>query len=197
MHLIGLTGGIASGKTTVSDMLTMRGAIVIDADKIAREVVEPGTKGLCRVVETFGDAILRPDGTLDREALGRIVFDDPEANGRLRAIVHPEIGRVIAQRVEELRARADDTIVVLDAALLVETGRTGLEKLIVVAATPQVQVDRLVRNRGMTVADAEVRLRSQASIEEKIAKADIVIWNNGSIAELERRVDEVWSELAR
>jgi len=189
---VGLTGGIASGKSTVSRLLAKHGAFVVDADLVAREVVEPGTPALAQIVAVFGDGVLRPDGSLDRDALGAIVFADAEANKKLRAITHPAIGARIAELIDTVRD--SDAIVVLDAPLLVEAGWTGMP-LIVVAAEPEVQVERMVRDRDMDDGDARSRMAAQASLEDKLAKADIVIWNNGSIAELEARVDEVWAEL--
>jgi dephospho-CoA kinase len=193
VYVVGLTGGIASGKSTVSNMLAARGAVVIDADKIAREVVEPGQPALTKIVERFGTDVLSSDGTLDRQALGAIVFADPEANADLRAITHPHIGEAIAAR---MAAFADtDRIVVLDAPLLVESGWKGLAKLIVVAAHPDVQVERMLRDRDMSADEAQARIAAQASLDEKLDKADIVIWNDGDFADLQARVDEVWAEL--
>jgi dephospho-CoA kinase len=193
VYQVGLTGGIASGKSTVSQMLAARGAVIIDADKVSRDVVEPGTTGLEQVVEEFGEAVLAADGSLDRDALGEIVFADAEANTRLKAILYPEIGGTIAERIEA--ERGTDNIVVLDAALLVESGWQGLGTLIVVAADPDRQRERMLADRGMSDADADARMRAQASVKEKIAQADLVIWNNGSIEDLEHRVDEIWRDL--
>lgn len=193
LYQVGLTGGIASGKSTVSQLLAAKGAVLIDADKIAREVVEPGTPGLAAIVADFGEGVLTPAGELDREALGRIVFEDADANARLRAILYPDIGRTIVERIEA--QRDTDNIVVVDAALLVESGWEGLGTLIVVAADAERQVERMVGDRGMSEEDALARMAAQAPVEDKIAKADIVIWNNGSMQELTRRVDEVWDEL--
>lgn len=194
MFQVGLTGGIASGKSTVSGLLAERGAVIVDADAVAREVVEPGEPALKQIVATFGDGVLRGDGSLDRDALGAIVFADADANKALRAITHPAIGARIAEMIEAVRET--DRIVVLDAPLLVEAGWTGMP-LIVVATEPEVQVERMVRDRDMSGDDARARMSAQASLEEKLAKADIVIWNNGSLEELEARVDEVWADLLR
>lgn len=194
MFQVGLTGGIASGKSTVSRLLAERGAVVVDADLIAREVVEPGQPALKQIVAVFGEGVLRDDGSLDRDALGAIVFADPDANKQLRAITHPAIGVRIGELIDAVRST--DRIVVLDAPLLVEAGWTGMP-MIVVAADPEVQVERMVRDRDMTAGDARARMSAQASLEEKLAKADVVIWNNGSLAELEARVDEVWTDLLR
>lgn len=195
MYQVGLTGGIASGKSTVSTMLAARGAVIVDADRIAREVVEPGRPALDEIVEAFGGEMLQADGTLDREALGAVVFADADANAKLRAITYPRIGATIAERIEA--ERGSDHVVVLDAALLVESGWQGLATLVVVAADPDVQLARMTNDRGLSRDEAEMRLRSQAPLADKLAKADIVIWNNGTLAELEERVDEVWAELCR
>ena len=193
MFLVGLTGGIASGKSTVSRLLGDHGATVVDADVIAREVVEPGAPALAAIVERFGNGVLRSDGSLDRERLGAIAFSDPEANADLRAITHPEIGRVIGERMTALAGT--DRVVILDAALLVETARGGLAMLIVVAADLDVQVERMMRDRALSRAAAEARIASQAPLADKLAAADLVVWNNGTIEELEARVDEVWAEV--
>ncbi len=193
MFLVGLTGGIASGKSTVSRLLGCHGAAVVDADVIAREVVEPGAPALAAIVERFGNGVLRSDGSLDRERLGAIAFSDPEANADLRAITHPEIGRVIGERMTALAGT--DRVVILDAALLVETARGGLAMLIVVAADLDVQVERMMRDRALSRAEAEARIASQAPLADKLAAADLVVWNNGTIEELEARVDEVWAEV--
>ncbi|MEO3790097.1 dephospho-CoA kinase [Nonomuraea sp. B10E15] len=195
MLTTGLTGGIGSGKSEVSRRLAARGAMVIDADKIAREVVEPGTSGLAKVVAAFGEGVLHPDGSLDRERLGSIVFNDAERLAELNAIVHPLVG----ERVEELRGQApDDAIVVYDVPLLVENDLASMyDVVIVVDAADEVRVRRLAEHRGMPEADARARIAAQASREERLAAADIVVPNEGSLEELETRVAEVWDELAR
>lgn len=193
MLKIGLTGGIGSGKSEVSKRLSARGAVVIDADKIAREVVEPGTPGLARVVETFGEEVLRPDGSLDREKLGSIVFADKEKLAALNAIVHPLVGERVAQLQNEA---PDDAIVVYDVPLLAENGLAKMyDVVIVVDAADEVRIARLAEHRGMAEADAKARIAAQASREDRLAVADIVIPNEGSLEELDARVDEVWSEL--
>ena len=193
MFLVGLTGGIASGKSTVSRLLGCHGAAVVDADVIAREVVEPGAPALAAIVERFGNGVLRSDGSLDRERLGAIAFSDPEANADLRAITHPEIGRVIGERMTALAGT--DRVVILDAALLVETARGGLAMLIVVAADLDVQVERMMRDRALSRAEAEARIASQAPLADKLAAADLVVWKKGTIDELEARVVEEWAEV--
>jgi dephospho-CoA kinase len=192
---VGLTGGIGSGKSEVSARLAAQGAVVIDADAIAREVVEPGTDGLAEVVEAFGPEVLRPDGTLDRPRLGEIVFADPELRGKLNAIVHPRVGARMAELEGEA---APGAIVVHDVPLIAESGRTDAYDLIVVVdAPPRVQIDRLVRRRGMTREQAKARMAAQASREQRLAIADIVIDNSGSLSELDRQVGDLWAELRR
>ncbi len=195
MLRVGLTGGIGAGKSEVSARLAAQGAVVIDADTIAREVVEPGTEGLAEVVEAFGPEVLLPDGTLDRPRLGDIVFADPELRSKLNAIVHPRVG---ARMAELEQAAGPGAIVVLDVPLIAETGRTDAYDLIVVVdAPPRVQVDRLVRRRGMTREQARARMEAQASREQRLAIADIVVDNSGSLGELDRQVGDLWTELRR
>jgi dephospho-CoA kinase len=190
---IGLTGGIGSGKSEVSKRLAARGAVVIDADKIAREVVEPGTVGLARVVAAFGDEVLRPDGSLNREKLGSIVFADSERLATLNGIVHPLVGERVAQLQREA---ADDAIVVYDVPLLAENKLAPMyDVVIVVDAADEVRIRRLAEHRGMAEDDAKARIAAQASREERLAVADIVIPNEGSLEELEARVSDVWDEL--
>jgi dephospho-CoA kinase len=179
----------------VSARLAAQGAVVIDADAIAREVVEPGTEGLAEVVGAFGPGVLLPDGRLDRPRLGEIVFADPELRGKLNAIVHPRVGVRMAELEREAGSGA---IVVHDVPLIAESGRTDAYDLVVVVdVPPRIQVDRLVRRRGMTREQAEARMAAQASREQRLAIADIVIDNSGSLAELDRQVGDLWSELRR
>ncbi|MEV0151089.1 MULTISPECIES: dephospho-CoA kinase [unclassified Nonomuraea] len=193
MLKIGLTGGIGSGKSEVSRRLAARGAVVIDADKIAREVVEPGTPGLARVVAAFGEEVLRPDGSLDREKLGSIVFHDPDRLAALNAIVHPLVG----ERVAELQGQAaDDAIVVYDVPLLAENKLAPMyDVVIVVDAADEVRVARLAEHRGMPESDARARIAAQAGRDERLAVAHIVIPNEGTLDELATRVAEVWDDL--
>jgi dephospho-CoA kinase len=192
---VGLTGGIGAGKSEVSARLAAQGAVVIDADAIAREVVEPGTEGLAEVVEAFGPEVLLPDGTLDRPRLGEIVFADPELRGKLNEIIHPRVG---ARMAELEREAGPASIVVHDVPLIAESGRTDAYDLVVVVdVPPRVQLDRLVRRRGMTREQAQARMAAQASREQRLAIADIVIDNSGSLAELDRQVGDLWSELRR
>ncbi|MGW2413345.1 dephospho-CoA kinase [Streptomyces tubercidicus] len=193
MVKVGLTGGIGAGKSEVSRLLASYGAVIVDADKIAREVVEPGTPGLAAVVAEFGDDILAPDGTLDRPKLGGIVFADPDKLKALNAIVHPLVGA----RSAELEASAGpDAVVVHDVPLLTENGLAPLYDLVVVVdAAPQTQLDRLVRLRGMAEDEAKSRMAAQASREQRLAVADLVIDNDGPLEELEPQVRAVWERL--
>jgi dephospho-CoA kinase len=190
---VGLTGGIGSGKSVVARLLASYGAIVIDADALAREVVEPGTPGLARVVEEFGAAVLRPDGSLDRDRLAALVFEDEPARKRLNAIVHPLVGH---RTVELKAAAAADAVLVHDVPLLVEGGLASLYDLVVVVDAPEdTQVERLVRLRGMSEEGARARIRAQATRDQRRAVAHVVIDNSGSLEELEAQVRELWEEL--
>jgi dephospho-CoA kinase len=192
---VGLTGGIGAGKSEVSRRLARYGAVVVDADAIAREVVEPGTDGLAEVVAAFGREVLLPDGGLDRARLGDVVFGDPEARRRLNAIVHPRVG----QRMTELdQAAGPDAIVVHDVPLIAENGRSdAYDMVVVVDAPPRTQIERLTRSRDMTREQAQARMAAQASREQRLAIADIVIDNSGSLAELDRQVGDLWAQLRR
>lgn len=193
MLKVGLTGGIGAGKSAVSALLAERGAVVIDADKIAREVVEPGTPGLAAVVAEFGEDVLLPSGGLDREKVGRIVFNDPDRLAALNAIVHPLVG----ERMQELMdAAPDDAVVVYDVPLLVENGLASMyDEVVVVDAPEEVQVERLVEHRGMTEEDARARMANQASREERRAVATHVIDNSGTLDDLKAQVDALWETL--
>jgi dephospho-CoA kinase len=190
---VGLTGGVASGKSTVSGLLAELGAVVIDADQLAREVVERGTPGLAQVVEEFGEALLTPDGDLDRPAMGRLVFGDEEKRKRLEAIVHP----LVFERYAEIEGSAPaDAIVVHDIPLLAESGRADtFDEVIVVDAPTELQVERMVRDRGWTEDEARSRIAAQATREQRLAVATIVIENSGTLDELRARVCEVWEQL--
>ncbi|USQ87709.1 dephospho-CoA kinase [Streptomyces phaeoluteigriseus] len=195
MLKVGLTGGIGAGKSEVSRLLVAGGAVLIDADRIAREVVAPGTPGLAAVVEAFGEGVLADDGSLDRPKLGSLVFADPERLAALNAIVHPLVGA----RSRELETAApDDAVVVHDVPLLTENGLAPLYDLVVVVdADPATQLDRLVRLRGMTEEDARARMAAQATREQRRQIADIVVDNDVPLPDLERRVKDVWAELVR
>ena len=193
MFRIGLTGGIGSGKSTVSARLAAHGATVIDYDLLAREAVELGTPALAAIAERFGDDVIAADGTLDRTALGGVVFGDDAARGDLEAITHPAIWDLAIAREA---AVPDDAVVVHDHPLLVEVGMAAFCDLVVVVDVPEdVQVERLVTMRGMTEADARARITAQSSREERAAVADVVLDNTGSIEDLEARVDEIWTRI--
>jgi dephospho-CoA kinase len=192
---VGLTGGIGAGKSEVSRRLESYGAVVIDADLLARQVVAPGTQGLAQVVEAFGERVLGPDGSLDRERLGGIVFADASLRGKLNAIIHPLVGA----RMRELEEAADKAaIVVHDIPLLAENHLAGgFDEVVVVDVPPRVQAERLVKERGMTPEQAEARMSAQASRRERLAVATIVVDNSGSLAELDRETGDLWAELRR
>lgn len=190
---VGLTGGIASGKSTVAAMLVDLGAVLIDGDALAREVVARGTPGLAQVVEEFGEGILTPEGDLDRPALGAVVFADEAARRRLEAITHP----LIFERYAELEAAAPaDALVVHDIPLLAESGRADTFDAVVVVDVPvEVQVERMMRDRAWTREEAESRIAAQASREDRLAIATHVIDNTGSLDDLRARVEEVYADL--
>ena len=193
MLRVGLTGGIGSGKSAVSARLAERGAVLIDSDVLAREVVARGTDGLAEVVETFGE-VLTPEGDLDRPAVGRIVFGDEVARRKLEAIIHP---RVRARAAEIEASSPADAVVVHDIPLLVETGQADKFDVVLVVDVPkELQVERLTGARGMTAEEAEARIASQASREDRLAVADVVVDNSGPLGDLDRLVDEVWAKLA-
>jgi dephospho-CoA kinase len=191
----GLTGGIGAGKSEVSKRLAAHGAVIIDADAIAREVVEPGTPGLADVIAAFGPEVLLPDGTLDRPRLGEIVFADATLRARLNGIVHPLVGA----RMRELESSAGPgAIIVNDVPLIAENHLAARYDLVVVVdVPPRIQLDRLVHRRGMTREQAKARMAAQASRADRLAIASIVIDNSGSLAELDRQVGELWTELRR
>ena len=191
MLRIGLTGGIGSGKSTVSRLLGEHGAVVVDADVIAREVVAPGTPGLAAIVEAFGPTVLASDGSLDRPGLAAVVFAEPEARRRLDGIVHP----LVRARAGELEAAAPaDAVVVHDVPLLAETGQgSSYDLVVVVEADPAVRVARLVQ-RGLTADDARARIAVQATDEQRRAIADVVLDNSGTPEQLAEQVDRFWAE---
>jgi dephospho-CoA kinase len=187
---VGLAGGVESGKSTVSALLSELGAVVIDADLLAREVVAPGTEGLAAVVEAFGPDVLGPDGGLDRPRLGALVFADPERRRALEAIIHP---RVRARAAEIEAAVPVGAVVVHDIPLLAETGQAASFDAVVVVDVPvEVQVDRMVRIRGMSEADARARIAAQADRDARLAVATYVVENTGSLEDLRARVEEVY-----
>lgn len=195
MLRVGLTGGIGAGKSEVSRRLAAQGAVIIDADAAARDVVAPGTPGLTEVIEAFGPGVLLPDGTLDRARLGGLVFADPEQRARLNEIIHPRVGA----RMSELEQAADPTaIVVHDVPLITENGlASAYDVVVVVDVPPRTQIDRLVKQRGMTRDQAKARIAAQATREQRLAIADMVVDNSGSLTELDRQVGDLWAELRR
>ncbi len=190
---VGLTGGVASGKSTVAALLDSLGAVVVDADLLAREVVVPGSAGLSQIVEEFGAGVLHESGTLDRPRLGQLVFADPEARRRLEAIVHP----LVRARATEIESGAPEgSVVVHDIPLLVETGQTGsFDAVLVVDVPVQTQVDRMVRERAMSDPDAWARVAAQASREQRLEAATHVVENTGTHEDLREKVTEVFGEL--
>ncbi len=193
MIKVGLTGGIGSGKSAVARLLSSYGAVVIDADAIAREALEPGTPELDRVAAEFGPEVLGPEGTLDRPRLGRIVFADPARLAALNAIVHPYVARRSAQL---MAAAPDDAVVVHDVPLLVENGlASAYDVVVVVDAAEQTQLRRLVGERGMPDQDARARMAAQATRQERVAVADVVVDNDGSWEDLEGQVERLWRGL--
>ena len=190
MKLIGLTGGIGSGKSSVSARLVSRGAVLIDADAIVREVQAPGEPVFVAMVERFGPGIVAPDGTLDRQAVADLVFTDAAALADLNAIVHPAVSAEIADRLAA--EVGTDHVVVLDVPLLVESGRSDLTALLVVDVDPEVALDRLVEHRGFREDDVRARMARQASREDRLARADRVIDNSGTPDDLDAQVDDVW-----
>ena len=189
---IGLTGGIGSGKSTAAGRFAELGALVIDADALAREVVEPGTEGLAAVVAEFGEQVLDGAGRLDRPALARVVFGDDAARGRLNAVLHP---RIRARAAELIAAAPPGTVVVQDVPLLVETGQSGRYDLVVVVEAPdELRVRRLGRDRGMPAEEVRARMAAQATDEQRRAAADVVLVNDGTPEDLRAKVDALWAE---
>ncbi|MBI4729333.1 MAG: dephospho-CoA kinase [Acidobacteria bacterium] len=194
MLLVGLTGGIGSGKSTVARLLAARGAVVIDADEIARRVVAPGEPAWSKLVERFGREILRADSTVDRPKLASVVFGDPAKLAALNEITHPPVIAEIAARLETLRASAE--IVVLDVPLLVEVGGASTADLVVVVtASEETRIERLAADRGMSAEEIRARMRAQASAEERAAAADWLIANDGTQEQLASQVDRLWLAL--
>jgi dephospho-CoA kinase len=192
---IGLTGGIGSGKTTVTDLLAGRGAVIVDSDLVAREVVAAGSEGLAAVLAEFGPEILAPDGEMDRAKVAAIVFADPSARARLNAIVHP---RVRDRAAALVAAAAPGSVVVQAIPLLVEVGAAGnFDLVIVVDVDPETAVRRLVSSRGMTEADARARIAAQADRAHRLAAADVVVDNTGPPEALREQVDRLWGDLVR
>lgn len=191
MLLLGLTGGIGSGKSTVSAVLAERGAVVIDADAVVRDLQSPGGAVLAAMVEHFGEGILRPDGSLDRQAVADIVFNDPDELKALNAIVHPKVGEEIDRRIAA--ERDTDNVVILDVPLLVESEAYETEGIIVVDTDPEIAVARLVAHRGFKAEDAWARIKLQATREQRLAKAAFVVPNDGTPEELSAHIDACWA----
>jgi dephospho-CoA kinase len=195
MLVVGLTGGIGSGKSTVSALLAARGAVVVDADAITRELQAPGTPVFEAMVERFGPGIVAADGTLDRQAVADVVFTDADALAALNAIVHPAVGLEIVRRMEALAAT--DEVVILDVPLLVESSKAyPLAGLVVVDVDPEVAVRRLVEHRGMSEPDVRARMTRQARREDRLARADRVVDNSGDVDALRAQVDDLWAWIA-
>lgn len=187
---LGLTGGIGSGKSTVSGLLVQRGAVLLDADAIVRDLQRPGTPVFLLMVERWGEAIISADGGLDRQAVADLVFSDAEELAALNSIVHPAVGDEMTRLRNELSAT--DSTVVLDIPLLVESGHEGLDKVVVVDVEPEVALKRLVTHRGFSAADARERISRQVSRQERLARADWVVDNSGTMDELVAEVDQLW-----
>ena len=193
MILVGLTGGIGSGKSTVSQMLADRGAIIIDGDAIARQLQRSGTVVFAAMVERFGD-VVGAEGELDRAKIASIVFADAQALSDLNNIVHPAIGVEMMRRISEMRDT--DAIAILDFPLLAESPRKGLSGVIVVDIDPEIAIERVVRDRGMKASDVRARINKQASRQDRLAIADRVLDNSGTKEDLVRQVDQAWEWIA-
>jgi len=198
MTVVGLTGTIASGKSTVARFFQEWGAVVLDADEIGHEVVHPGKRAWRQIVEAFGDGVLLPHGEIDRDFLGQLVFHDPVAREKLNGIVHPRLVSELKKRIEVVRSRGFPGIVVVDAALLPLWEVTSLvERLIVVRAAEEHRIQRLIVKNGFSKADAEARLHAQEDLEKRLQQADFVIVNDGTVAKLRKAARKVWTQLTR
>lgn len=198
MQLIGLTGGIASGKSVVAHHLASLGAVHVDADVLAREVVEPGTPGLAAIAEEFGPDVIAADGTLNRPALGAIIFSDPEARLRLNAITHPAVWRRARELFDAATAADPEAVIVYDVPLLVEAATERpiqFDLVVVVNASTATRLQRLMELRGLTREEATHRLNSQATDTERLAIADVVIDSDGTLEETLRQTDALWAKL--
>jgi dephospho-CoA kinase len=191
--LVGLTGGIGSGKSTVSALLAERGAVIVDADQVVRDVQQPGSPVLAALAERFGAQVIADDGSLDRAAVASVVFTDPDALKDLNKIVHPAVGAEMNRQV--LAERETERVVVMDIPLLTENPREGLQAVIVIDVDPEVQVQRLVVGRGFDEADARARIARQATREQRLATATHVVDNSGSPDDLVPQIDRLWAEL--
>ncbi len=197
MKVIGLTGGIGSGKSTVAQFLAELGAVILDADKVGHEAFKPDTEAWHDVVATFGRQILTPTGEVDRKKLGEIVFNQPEALSRLNQIMHPRMYDMMKARIEEYRQQGVD-VVVLEAAVLIEANWTSLVDEVWVTVAPEAMVlERLKKQRGLDEEQTSARIRSQLSSEERVEHADVVIKNDGDLEEVKAKVKELWARLHR
>lgn len=198
MLVAGLTGGIASGKSTVAAILAKAGAVILDADRIARQVVAPGLPAWQEIRDLFGDAVLEPDGHINRGALGAIVFNDPRLRRQLEQIIHPRVSAEIDTQMRRVAQEQSDTVVIMDIPLLFETGRTqGLAEIIVVFTPEALQRQRLMARDHLSLAAAEARIRAQMPMTEKIKRATLTIDNSGSPADTERQTLAIFQRLAR
>ena len=199
MYLIGLTGGIGAGKSLVAAQLAAHGAVHIDADQLARTVVKPGTDALTRIAEEFGQDVIRPDGTLDRAAVGALIFDDAERRAVLDSITHPAVKSLARALIAQAAARDPEAVIVYDVPLLVEAGvnvDNAFDLIVVVHARLATRIKRLIELRGLTREEAVHRLNSQATDTERLAVADIVIDNDGSLADTLAQVDRLWERVS-
>lgn len=195
--IVGLTGGIATGKSTVARMFGELGARVIDFDALARKAVEPGKPAWQEIIEHFGAGVLNPDGTINRRELGRLVFDDPQKLKKLNQIVHPRVFALDREETEEIRQQDPRAIIVKEIPLLLEAGAArGVDRVVVVYASPQAQLQRLL-SRGLTEEEALKRIKAQAPLDQKVRLADYVITNEGSLEETRRQVEEVYAKLLK
>lgn len=196
--ILGITGNIASGKSTVAKELARRGAIVVDADQLAREVVASGSSALKKMVKTFGTEILKKDGELDRDKLGQMVFADVKVRAMLNRIVHPEIAKKSIERLQELKQRTDIPLIVYEAPLLFEVGAEGrVDQVLVVKIDPQEQLKRLLDRNGLSEVAAKQRMAAQMPQQKKITRADFVVDNSGSVAETLRQIALLWPRLVK
>jgi dephospho-CoA kinase len=196
MLLVGLTGGIGSGKSTVAELLAERGAIVIDADDLARRAIEPATAGFDRVVEAFGRGILGPDGAIDRATLADIVFADALRLRELEAIIHPEVARLLVEAIEPYRGTGE--VIVYAVPLLAERGLAeGFDVVVVVVADVDRRIERLMRDRGMTAEEVRARVAAQLTDEQRARVADVLLDNDGEPERLIPQVNKLWSDLAK
>lgn len=196
MLLVGLTGSIATGKSTVSEMFRRKGAEIIDADQIAREVVEPGTEGLARIVREFGPGMLDEEGKLNRERLGARIFQNPAEREKLNRLLHPLIVNSMRAKTEKIKKEKDPDLLIWDVPLLIEGNLTQWVEAVILVYTPkEIQLERLMKRNALSKEEAEKRILAQMDIEEKKKYADYMIDNRGTLSETERQVDQLWKQL--